>query len=140
MSDISTFLNDSDFEKHEPFKFIEVGDTIAGVIAEPPRIVPVDDLNDPGQKVDKLVIAITDQSGVTWAVWVGRGRMAKAIAEAVKKAGVTDIAEGGTLAIKHTALGERSKPQFSPPKLYAAKYEPPAKGVAVDDIFDDDTL
>lgn len=59
-----------------------------------------------------------------------------AVAAAVKTAGAKGLAEGGKLSVKYTGDGEPTQRGFSPPKEYAAKYEPPAAAtVAVDDIF-----
>ncbi len=135
-SDVSSFLNESDYEKHESFKFDVIGATIKGTIAEPPRLVEVDDLNNPGVKVKKLVVAIDNGTDV-YAVWVGKGLLAQAISKAVKAAGAAEVAEGGTLAIRHTGVAEPTQRGFNGAKQYAAQYTAPAKGADIDDIFDD---
>ena len=63
----------------------------------------------------------------------GKSRtMQAAIIDAVKAAGAKVLEEGGTLAVAYTADGTPSARGFSPPKLYKARYAPPAKGVSVD--------
>ena len=59
-------------------------------------------------------------------------RLAKAVAAAVRAAGATQLAVGGTLAVKRV---EDAPTKASPAKDFRAKYEPPVAGVSVD--FDD---
>lgn len=61
----------------------------------------------------------------------------RAVADAIRKAGAKGLEIGGTLALKLTGFGEAPRKGFNPPGQYAAKYEPPAKVVAVDDFEDD---
>jgi hypothetical protein len=134
MTDVQSWLNNSNYETHTSFKFKEVGDKIRGEIVAEPRIVNTEDLN--GGSSDKLVLDIrAEADGETYSVWVKKGLMGKAIAAAVKEAGATQLLEGGTLGIAHTGIGQPSKPGFNPPKFYQASYKPPAAGVNPDDIF-----
>lgn len=137
MSDVTEFLNESDYEKHDAFSFSEVGATISGTICEAPRVVPVPDLNNPGQKVKKLVIAVDTGNGIR-AVWIGRGLLSAAVSKALKDAGETDVKQGGQLAIRHTGVAAPKQKGYNGAKEYAAKYTPPAAGVSVDDVFGDD--
>lgn len=59
--------------------------------------------------------------------------MQRAIGDAVKASGAKLLDEGGTLVVQHTGLGEKKKAAFSAPKLYKARYTPPAKGIAIDE-------
>lgn len=139
MSDVSRFLERSDYEKHEAFSFSEIGATIQGVICEPPRIVEVPDINNAGQRVEKMVLALETTDGETFAVWIQEGAMAATISKAVKTAGAKTIDQGGTLAIKHTGNAEPKRKGYKGAFQYAAKYTPPepTTGVDVDDIFGD---
>jgi len=130
---VDDYLSDSNYEKVDGWKFDRVGATIAGQIVGSPRVVDFDDI-DTGEKVEKLVLNVADQATAkTWAVWAS-GRMAGAIAKALRASGARRLEDGGTIAIRYTADGERSKPQFSPPKLYDAHYTPPAAGVSADQL------
>lgn len=79
--------------------------------------------------------SIDDDSGVR-RVFV-KGGMQAALREALKAAG-SGLAEGGTLAIKYTGDGERTKPGFNPPKLYQASYKAPTldlSALGTDDLL-----
>ena len=68
----------------------------------------------------------------------GTGKsLQEAIKDAVRASGAKLIEEGGTLAIAHTGLGEKKKAAFNAPKLYAARYTPPAPRAASINPFDD---
>ena len=62
--------------------------------------------------------------------------MMEAIKAATAKAGASQLLEGGTLLLQHTGLGEKKKAAYSAPKLYKARYTPPAKGIDVDPFAD----
>lgn len=65
-----------------------------------------------------------------------KGKLMYAIREAVEASGFRGSSlVGGNLAVKYTGNGKASQPGMSPPKEYAAKFEPPA---AVDDLGDYD--
>jgi len=63
--------------------------------------------------------------------------MMEAIKEAVSASGAKLLEEGGTLAVAHTGLGEKKNKAYSAPKLYAARYTPPAPRAASINPFDD---
>lgn len=72
-----------------------------------------------------------------------RGQMLKAIGDALRKARWSSSLVGGKLAVKYARDGEATRRGFSPPKVYAAMYEPPAAAdefdaMAGDDGYDDD--
>jgi hypothetical protein len=72
-----------------------------------------------------------------------RGQMLKAIGDALRKARWSAPLAGGTLAVKYVRDGEQTKRGFSPPKLFAAIYEPPAAADEFDalagaDHYEDD--
>lgn len=80
-----------------------------------------DDDNDDGQR----------------AIYV-KGEMQKAVRDAIRNAGASQIEVGGTLAVQYTGDGEKTSPAFNPPKLYRAQYQPPVQApsaVAVDDLI-----
>lgn len=124
MTDTADFLNENAGDFNPAFKFATPGDTIKGTIVGAPRIVDGEDLNGRPQK--SLVVDIEADDG-TWAVWLPSGKgVTRAVAKAAKEAGAAGVAEGGTLAIRYTGDGEPSKPGFNPPKLFEARYTPPA--------------
>ena len=59
--------------------------------------------------------------------------MMEAIKAAVAKAGAKQLLEGGTLVVQHSGLGEKKNKAYSAPKLYKARYTPPAAGLAIDE-------
>ena len=132
-TDVSEFLRSSSGENHPGFKFAAIGDTIKGVICEPPKIVETPNLNN-GNLEKKLVLAVETEEGETWSVWVRRGFMARAVNDALEAAGVSGIAEGGTIAIRYSEDRDTGKPQ--PAKVFVAKYQAPApQTTSVDDLL-----
>jgi hypothetical protein len=67
--------------------------------------------------------AVDNDDGVR-ALYI-RGNMLKAVREALRTAGA-GLQIGGELLVAYTGDGERPRPGFNPPKLYAARYTPPA--------------
>jgi hypothetical protein len=62
--------------------------------------------------------------------------MLTAIRAAVRASGA-QLGTGGHLSVTYTGDGERTKPGFSPPKLYTATYRPEAASqAAVNDLMD----
>ncbi len=61
-----------------------------------------------------------------------KGQMQKAVGEAVRKAGVTGLAAGGTLAVQFSGLGEATGAGLNPPKVFVAQYAPPAINAGAD--------
>lgn len=56
----------------------------------------------------------------------GEGKsMQSAIRDAVAAANAKVLAEGGTLTVKHSGLGEKKNKAYSAPKLYVARYVAP---------------
>lgn len=60
----------------------------------------------------------------------------QALIEAVRKAGVKSVDEGGTLTFRLTGLSKPTQRGYNPAKLYKAKYEPPKASIELDDLFD----
>lgn len=133
-------------------KFERVGDTIKGVICAQPEIRQQTDIKtgapktwDDGQPMNQLVIKLQtdlredeDDDGIR-ALYVSggfkRASTQKAIADAVRAAKAKGLEVGGTLAVRFTGEEPSSTKGFNPAKLYAAQYQPPAKGA--DDFFTD---
>ena len=61
----------------------------------------------------------------------------RALAEAAKAAGLTEIDEGAHLRIKCSGLAKPTTRGFQPAKLYVMELKAPKASVAVDDLFDD---
>lgn len=77
--------------------------------------------------------------GGRYEVASGSGKsMKEAIADAVRRAGAKEIDEGATLTVAYTGEGKKTNRGYASPKLFKAKYEPPSKSVAVDDLFDEE--
>lgn len=132
-TEVNQFLGESSGEKHPAFKFAEIGDTIKGVIAEQPKVVDVDNIGKPGT-TKKLVIALTDDQGETWSVWVRAGFMASAIQDAIKAVGAPGLEVGGRLAVRFSEKRDTGKP--SPAHIFVAQYQAPAAAaVNPDDLL-----
>ena len=58
-----------------------------------------------------------------------KGEMLKAIKQAVKDGGGA-LTNGGELTVRYTGDGEQKVKGYNPPKLYKAKYTPPAAAPA----------
>jgi hypothetical protein len=136
-------------------KFPEVGATVRGEILDMVVSQQTDMKSgapkfwDNGDPMRQLVITLqtderdaddADDDGIRKLYLKGGNKPTTsqgAVAAAVKKSGASALERGGTLALKYTGDGEPSQRGFNPPKLYAAKYEPPTKvdQAAVDDFF-----
>lgn len=91
------------------------------------RIVATTDTRDPER----------DDDDGQRAIYV-KGQMQQAIRDAIKTAGAQKIEVGGVLAVRYDGDGDPPKKGLNAPKLYRAKYEPPAPGtnaVDADDLF-----
>ena len=116
-------------------KFPEIGTAYKGQIVSAEKRQSTDlDTGKPrtwdnGDPMWEIVITIdTDQpddDGETKRRLFVRGHMLKAVREAVKESG-SAMEIGGTLHVKYHADGEASRKGFNAPKLFKAKYSPPA--------------
>lgn len=132
-TDVNDFLKSSAGELHPGFKFENIGDTVKGVICEPPKVVETPNLNN-GNLEKKLVLAVQVEDGNIWAVWIRKGFLARAVNDAVEAAGASGIAEGGTIAVRYVEDRDTGKP--SKAKVFEAKYQPPtAPTVSTNDLF-----
>jgi hypothetical protein len=133
MSDVKSFLDSSSGSRYPAYKWGVPGAVLAGEIIETPRVIERPNLNT-NEPEDNLIIPIRTSEGHEFALWVRRGFLAQAIADAVKEAGADGLAEGGKLAVKHTENRDTGRPQ--PARVFKAKYEPPAPAaVNPADIF-----
>lgn len=128
MSEVSNFLSSASSGQYDSVSFENVGDSVAGEIVSLPKVVDT-------QYGRRLVVDLQPASGDPKTLWIKEGSMARAVSSAVKAAGVTDLAVGGKLQVTFSDEGTPSQKGFNPPKFYEARYEAPAAGVAVDDIF-----
>jgi hypothetical protein len=135
MSTASDFMSENRGDFPESFKFRNVGDAIAGTLVEEPRRFEGTDLN--GQPQTNWIFEVETDAGDRWSVWAPVGKaISKKIASAMQEAGVTSFTVGDRLAVVFTGLGEPSKPGYSPPKLYDAKYEAAKpSGVSASDLL-----
>lgn len=144
MSDQSSWFKHSAGKTYPSVAFENIGAVIVGQITDEPRVVTVD---DKGEKVDNLVINVVALQGTSIragkaaerqavtpndvvSIWLKPGNIARAVFEAIKTAGATGLAEGGTIAVQYYADGD-AKPGKSAPKLYNAQYQPPVATVAL---------
>jgi hypothetical protein len=116
-----------------------IGDTITGTVVdyEARQTRDFDDNKlefwDDGSPRLQLVINIqtdlpavdADDEGIRsiYVKWWGQSR--KAFLTAVKEAGVTDLAAGGTLTASYIGDGEKVDKKKNAPKLYAYGYQAP---------------
>ena len=63
-------------------------------------------------------------------LYVSSKNMKRAIGDAIRAAGASDIARGGTLTVKYVGNDPASKNPANPAKLYQAQYTAPASGFA----------
>lgn len=61
----------------------------------------------------------------------------KALAEAMKAAGVKTLAPGGRLQVAITGLSKVTTRGFQPAKLFTMKFTPPTQSISADDLFDE---
>jgi hypothetical protein len=123
--DARDFLRGAMAGKYPGAKFDTVGDTVAGIIEGEPKVVET-------QYGRRLLVDLKQGDRGT-TLWVKEGPMAQAVAKAVADAGVETVAEGGKLAVVFS--DEKDTGKGNPLKLFEARYEPPAGGVKIDDIF-----
>ena len=123
------------------FSFENVGDTVTGVVMDPPytklqqtdfegnpkvwpsngqpkwmyRITLQTDLRDPADPYDDGVRNI-------YVKWLSQ----QAVQNAVRAAGARTLLPGGVLTVTFTGVGPKKPGMPQPPKLYAAQYLPPA--------------
>jgi hypothetical protein len=69
-------------------------------------------------------------------LFVGSGGMRAAITAAIKNAHADGLRVGGLLGVKYVRDGDATSPGLNPPKVYAAKYEPPAVDEYTEDAPD----
>lgn len=120
--------------------FLKIGDSVTGIICEPPKMQQQRDMqtNEPkvwqdGSPMMQLVVTLqTDErDNNTEQEDDGRRRvyikfnMKNAVADAVRKAGAKALEVGGKLTVTHTSVGKPTSKGFSPPKFYSAVYVPP---------------
>lgn len=122
------FLDTYGGDRHPPFKFVNVGDTIKGTVTEKPRVVDTKNMNTNADE-KKMVVAVTDDNGETWSVWIKAGFSASAIKEALTTAKADGLEAGGAFAMQLIELRDMGKPQ--PAKVYKAQYRAPVTNTAV---------
>ncbi|MFC9898551.1 hypothetical protein ACFVMC_33080 [Nocardia sp. NPDC127579] len=121
----------SAFSKHD-----EPGTTVAGVVLGQ----QVTDQIDPKTKKAKTTSngRVLQQAEVTiltrWQVdpdddgrrkLFVKGNLQKAFRKAILAAGDDDLRVGATVTVTFTGTGQAFNADYSPPKLYSVKYEPP---------------
>jgi len=81
----------------------------------------------------ELLIGVEDfAQGEHVAVWLPAGFGIGAVADAVKAAGESQLADGGTITIELSARKDTGKAK--PANVYAAEYVPPVNGTSMDDF------
>jgi hypothetical protein len=139
-------------EKIRSAKFERAGDTIKGTIVDA-QVRQQTDIStgemltwDDGKPKNQLVITLQtdlrEPAGQGEDPDDGRRRlyvkgstksesksMTVAVRDALRAAKAQRLEVGATLAVRYTGDGVATTRGFTPPKQYAAKYEPPAAGV-----------
>jgi len=126
------------------FKFEKIGDTFAGKVVAAEKRQQTEfgtgtpkfyDNGDPmWEVVITLDTGVDDGNGETCKRLFARGALLKAVREALRDAGAK-LEVGGELRGKYVEDGEPPKKGFNAPKLYKAKYTPPApSAVDLDDL------
>ena len=110
-------LNEFHQPKADAFKFDTIGDTIDGVISQPPAVV-ADKFNE-----GRTILALTVDTAHGAMSLYARTGLLDAIVEAVKAAGVDEIDQGGAIRVTYT--GDRLLRNGYTMKVYKAEYVPP---------------
>lgn len=119
-------------------KFEQPGDTITGIIVDPPEVRQQTDIatNEPmfwpsGDPKMQLIVTLQtkqsdgpDDDGKR-RVYVKGKSLTDAVREAVKQTGAKGLEVGGSLTVTYTGDGTASQRGFNPPKLYSATYARP---------------
>ena len=116
-------------------KFADIGDTHKGTVVRS-EVRQQTEFGtgapltwDDGRPRLELVVTIdtgeTGDADTTERRIFAKGEMLKAIKQAVKEGGGR-LLNGGLLTVRYTGDGEQKTRGFNPPKLYKAKYVPPA--------------
>lgn len=122
-------------------KFENVGDDFRGTITAPvterqAKVFGSEELafwpaknGRPAEPKMEAVINLLDSTtGMDRTLYVPKGRMQKAIGQAMAMAGSAELAVGGELYVKHTGT-EKGKGTF-PAKTFTAEYKAPNYGTA----------
>lgn len=124
-------------------KFDAVGATVTGVVQSAPRerqqtkfgTQEPDFWPNGDPKMQILVDLKTDQRADASddgerTLYVASKNMKRAIGEAIRAAGASDIAPGGTLTVQYLGNDPASKNPANPAKMYAATYTAPTSAFA----------
>lgn len=124
-------------------KFTTIGDQITGTIAGDPyeRQQTKFGTQDPdfwpnGDPKMQVLVPLQTQlredsnDDGERTLYVASKNLKNAIGDAIRTAGVGDVARGGVLTIKYIGNDPASKNPANPAKQYAATYTPPATGLA----------
>ncbi len=123
-------------------KFDTVGATHTGVVQSAPARAAADEVRQPGarllaQRRPKMQILVdlkTDQrldasdTGER-TLYVASKNLKRAIGEAIRAAGASDILPGGTLTVQYIGNDPASANPANPAKMYTAQYNGPDVGV-----------
>ena len=136
-------------DKNPSFTFKRVGDKVRGTVLRS-NIVNVK--QDDGSTREKLVIdldiqkakggrVVKDADGIvtgiedatgTVTLWLNKGYGIGAVADAVRKAGASQLLDGGLLTVE--LVEKRDVGRAMPANVFAAVYEPPVAGTDLDDF------
>lgn len=137
-SEISEFLNGPSL----PYaRFPQHGDTVMGIVSEPPRMCVQTDINgderyyDDGNPMMMLGVVLDTEHGPCLLQVKGSSipasrSMRASVAAACRAAG-RDLEVGGRLIVTYVSDGEPPKPGYHAPKQYRVKYEPPGTFVSI---------
>ena len=119
------------------FKFVNVGDAIAGEITSEPQKISTPSLNDSTQMLENLVLEVRTDAGEAYTIWVQTNKqMYRALYDAVTASG-GKLSEGGRIGIKFARTEPSKFPQ--PTKIFEVAYKAPAAtataGRSVEDLI-----
>lgn len=124
--------------KYPSAQFPTPGTRVQGVITQQPEDSQVKNFTTgdlefwpDGNPIMQTKVVLRVADGTEVAIYV-KGRMAKAVTQAIITSGEDDLEVGGVLAVTFTEYGTPKK-GAQPPKLYGAEYTAPGPESSRDD-------
>lgn len=131
---MDALASESDFSPIK--KFLEPGDSIAGIIVEEPRTFPLTEFNSKEPKIGPdgkpvmqiLLVLATEQAADAdhdgrWRTYIDKPLLKAAVLKALKAAGALTLAVGGEISIEFVGL--RDTRGGGSAKDFTVTYSPP---------------
>lgn len=151
MSDADSFFSSTSGFASAQFK--QIGDSVTGFVFYEPEVRQARDFDtgqpavwpDGNPKMQMIVVLMTDLAGEQGEDDMGHrtlyipqsSNMARAVGEAIHKAGAKKLEIGGKLRVKYEGDGTPPRKGFHAPKVFSALYRVPEKPKADDEFFED---